>query len=177
MSAPAPADGLAVAVAVAAETAGAATIRARGDGLARALAGRIAYDRFNIGLLDLDAYVFHDAYVTGTNVAGRATGHLRTLDGTVVEAGIRAGGGIAFGDADRDRWLARFPRFGPVLDSGIRAMMAAPVRHDGTVIASLVLASRDPAAYGPEHLALLNRIGEAAAGQIAALAGEREGTP
>ncbi len=152
----------------AADAAAAVSLAELGDALARRLAGHIPFDRFNIGLIDPLRHVFHDAYVQGRNVAGRATGHVRTLDGTVVEAAIQAGGVFQFGDPDRDRWTARFPRFGPVYDSGIRAMMAVPVVAEGRIVASLVFASQDPRAYPPGVVALAGAIGIAVTGPVAA---------
>lgn len=148
-----------VAQAVDAGIAGAATIEALGAALVRALAGRIAFDRLNIGLIDADRYEFLDAYVHGRNVPGRATGHRRTLTGSVVEAAVRAGDGFAFGSSARDEWTARFPGFGPVYDSGIRAMLAVPIRDGGRLAATLVLACGDPRAYGDDAVAAAIAVG------------------
>ena len=153
----------------AADAAAAESLAELGDALVRRLTGHIPFDRFNIGLIDPVPHVFHDAYIQGRNVAGRATGHLRTLDGTVVEAAMRAGGAFQFGDSDRDRWTARFPRFGPVYESGIRAMMAVPMGAEGRIVASLVFASQDPRAYPPGVVALAAAIGIVVAGPVAVL--------
>ncbi|MGE4218033.1 MAG: GAF domain-containing protein [Alphaproteobacteria bacterium] len=147
----------------AADAAAAGTLAELGDALVRRLAGHIGFDRFNIGLIDPVRHVFHDAYVHGRNVEGRSTGHRRTLDGTVVEAAMRAGGAFQFGAADRNAWVTRFPRFGPVYDSGIRSMLAVPMGSEGRTKASLVFASRDPDAYTPETVALAAAIGAAVA--------------
>ena len=149
--------------------AAAETIRELGDYLASWIGKQIGFQRFNIGLIDITENMFIDAYVTGRNVTGRATGHHRTLDGTVVEAAITAGDGIFVG-GDVDVLLKRFPRFGPVLESGMRAMLAAPLRDRGEVIASLVLASDDPDAFDQMALDLVNRAGAAAVARISALA-------
>jgi hypothetical protein len=148
--------------------AAAGNIRELGDYLADWIGRQVGFRRFNIGLIDAVGHMFIDAYVTGQNVAGRATGHHRTLDGTVVEAAIAAGDGIFVG-GDSDALLKRFPRFGPVLESGMRAMLAAPVREEGEVIASLVLASDDPDAFDQPALDLVIRAAEAAAARISAL--------
>lgn len=135
------------------------TLAAFGDALVAALTGRIAFDRLNIGLIDPAGGMFHDAYVYGSNVPGRAVGHLRPLDGTVVEAADRAGDGFCYGADDRAQWVSRFARFGPVFDSGIRAMLAVPLRQAGILSAALVLASRDPHAYGEKELAQAIAVG------------------
>jgi GAF domain-containing protein len=142
-------------------------IRELGDYLAGWLGKAVRFQRFNIGLIDAAEHMFIDAYVTGQNVTGRVTGHRRTLDGTVVEAAITAGDGIFVGGGEA-ALLRRFPRFGPVLESGMRAMLAAPVRDRGEVIASLVLASDDPDAFDQTALDLVNQIGAAAVARIAA---------
>ena len=73
-----------------------------------AVACEVTFDRFNVGLLDLDAYEFIDAYVYGRNVPGRQTGHRRTLEGTVVEAALGSGGVYAGSD---DAIISRRFRF------------------------------------------------------------------
>ena len=144
---------------------GAANFAALGDRLVDFLSPKINFQRFNIGLIDLADHMFVDAYVSGRNVAGRVTGHRRTLDDTVVEAAIAAGEGVFVG-GDVDALLVRFPRFGPVIESGMRAMLAAPLRYEGSVVASLVLASVDPDAFDQAALDLVNRVGAAAVGWI-----------
>ncbi len=145
------------------------TLSAFGDALVAALTGRFAFDRLNIGLIDAAGGVFHDAYVYGSNVPGRATGHLRPLEGTVVEVADRTGDGFCYGADDRAQWVSRFPRFGPVFDSGIRAMLAVPVRRDGILCAALVLASRDPLAYGEKELERAIAVGRSIGPRIMAL--------
>lgn len=139
-----------------------------GSSLAQALAGRIAFDRFNIGLIDAVEHSFFDAFVAGQNVPGRNPGHQRTLHGSVVEAAIQAGDGYYYGNADRQGWLQRFSRFGPVFDSGICAMLAVPLRTDQVVRASLVFASCDPAAYNKQSLAVAVAVGQVVKGRILA---------
>lgn len=155
--------------AVLAATAQAVSLDAFGHGMVTALNGHIAFDRFNIGMIDLSRHLFHDAFVFGHNVSGRTTGHQRTLDQSVVEAAIQDGDGFYFGHEERAQWLNRFPHFGPVLDSGIRAMLAVPVKQAGQVVAALVFASHNPQAYEPESLALAAAVGDAVADRIASL--------
>lgn len=152
----------------------AADIRELGDHLVERLAPLMAFQRFNIGLIDQDRHMFIDAYVSGRNVDGRATGHERTLDGTVVERAIKAGDGAFFG-GDAETLLRDFPRFGPVLESGMRAMMAVPLRQGGRVIASLVLASENQDAFDPGKLAIVRDVGAEVVDRIAVLA--RGGSP
>lgn len=130
----------------------------------------VGFSRFNIGLIDTAEQMFIDAYVSGQNVAGRATGHRRTLNGTVVERAIAAGNGVFIG-GDPETLLRDFPRFGPVLESGMRAMLAVPLRHDGAVIASLVLASENADAFDRDILDLVNLVGAEVVSRIAELRG------
>ena len=131
-----------------------------GDNLVAALSSHIPFDRLNIGLIDPNRYQFKDVYVFGHNVVGRESGHLRTLRNTVVEASIKSGGGYYFGTSKSDEWLRRFPNFGPVLKSGIRSMLSAPVRTNDEIIAALVLAARDPNAYKKGSLELATATAE-----------------
>jgi GAF domain-containing protein len=149
-----------------------ADFQALGDHLVERLSSVMAFQRFNIGLIDPDRYIFTDAYVSGLNVAGRVTGHERTLDGTVVERAIRAGDGAFFG-GDAETLLKDFPRFGPVLESGMRSMMAVPLRGQGRVIAALVLASDREDGFDLAKLKIVQDLGAEIVDRIAALINER----
>ncbi len=140
-----------------------------GDRLAGLLGAVMPIDRMNIGLLDMEGYVFTDAFVTGRNVPGRATGHRRTLSGTVVEAGMRAGGGIVIGGEPVEAIAERFPRLRSTLDTGIRSMLTVALDYEGNPVAALVLASTRPSAYAARDLELVRRVGQAVVGRIMAL--------
>jgi len=148
-----------------------AGFQALGDHLVERLAPLIGFQRFNIGLIDQDRHMFTDAYVSGLNVAGRSTGHERTLDGTVVERAIQAGDGAFFG-GDAESLLRDFPRFGPVLESGMRSMMAVPLRRQGRVIAALVLASEREDGFDVDKIQLVQGLGAEVIERIATLAGD-----
>lgn len=129
------------------------TVDSVGQWLVSELRRSLDFDRFNIGFLDWEQYEFIDAFVHGQNVPGRRTGHRRTLRGTVVEAAVKAGStrdtgesgdtgtGFSMGGDDREALVAAFPLFGPVFDSGIRAMMALPLGDSRQPQVALVLAS------------------------------------
>ena len=141
-----------------------------GDDIARLLGSVMPIDRMNIGLLDMEGYVFTDAYVTGRNVPGRRTGHRRTLSGTVVEAGMKAGGGIVIGDEPVEALVERFPRLKSTLDTGIRSMLTVALEHEGRASAALVLASTKPSAYTARDMEVVRRVGEAIVGRVMRLA-------
>lgn len=147
----------------------AASMEELGDRLAGVLGAVMPIDRMNIGLLDMEGYVFTDAYVTGRNVPGRNLGHRRTLRDTVVEAGMNAGGGIVIGGEPVEAIADRFPRLRSTLDTGIRSMLTVVLEYEGNPVAALVLASTGPSAYTARDLELLRRVGEAIAGRIMAL--------
>lgn len=152
-------------------TSSATTLEEFGCGVVEGLTPHVSFDRFNIGVIDLPRYLFHDEFVFGTNVTGRLRGHQRALDGTVVEAALQAGAGYYFGNSDLQQWLERFPRFEPVFESGIRSMLAVPLRHNDTAVAALVFASTDPNAYGQESLAIAVEVGEVVLARIESLTG------
>jgi len=139
-----------------------------GDDIVSLLGSVMPIERMNIGLLDMEGYVFTDAYVTGRNVPGRETGHRRTLSGTVVEAGMRAGGGIVIG-GPVEALRERFPRLGSTLDTGIRSMLTVALEHEGRASAALVLASTQPSAYTARDLEMVSRVGEAVVGRVMGL--------
>ena len=124
-----------------------------------AVACEVTFDRFNVGLLDLDAYEFIDAYVYGRNVPGRQIGHRRTLEGTVVEAAL-ASGGVYAGSDDVEEMVSRFPGFRPVYESGIKAMAATVVCDGEERIASLVVGSGNPQAFTDATVASMRLIGD-----------------
>ena len=139
----------------------ATTIQELGDGLISVICGKIQFDRLNIGLVDERLRLFEDAYVYGANVAGRQQGNVRTLDGTVVEAAIEAKDGCHFGSTEKQAWIERFPNFGPVFESGMRAMLAVPVTSHDRTVAALVLASSDAQAYDAGSLAIAQAAAQA----------------
>ena len=144
----------------------AATMEELGDRVAGLLGAAMPIDRMNIGLLDMEGYVFTDAYVTGRNVPGRKTGHRRTLSGTVVEAGMREGGGIVLGGEPVEALVECFPRLRSTLDTGIRSMLTVALEHDGKASTALVLASTQPSAYTARDLELVHRVGAAIVDRI-----------
>ena len=147
----------------------AASFEALGSGVVDELRAIMPIDRMNIGLIDIDEYMFTDAFVTGRNVPDRATGHRRTLSATVVEAGMKTDRGIVIGDEPPATLAERFPRLQPTLDTGIRSMLAVALKSKGTVVAALVLASTRPSAYTAEDLELVRRAGAAVIDRIVAL--------
>ena len=149
----------------------AASMEELGDRLAGLLGAVVPIDRMNIGLLDMEDYMFTDAYVTGRNVPGRNLGHRRTLSDTVVEAGMRAGGGIVIGGDPVEAIVERFPRLRSTLDTGIRSMLTVALEHEGNPVAALVLASTRPSAYTAQDLEMVRRVGETIVGGIVALGG------
>ncbi len=152
----------------------AADFQELGDHLVERLTPLVDFQRFNIGLIDETRYMFTDAFVSGQNVAGRAVGHERTLDGTVVERAIQAGDGAFFG-GDVETLLRDFPRFGPVLESGMRSMLAVPLRWRGRVIAALVLASARADGFNAETLRIVQNLGAEVVDRIVVLANETAG--
>ena len=140
-----------------------------GDRVAEELGPLVPLDRMNIGLIELEDYIFIDAYVRGRNVPGRAVGHRRTLADTVVEAGMKAGGGIVIGEASPQRLLERFPRLQSTLDTGIRSMLTVTLESGGKTVAALVLAATRFSAYNHADLELVRGVGAAIVDRIEAL--------
>ena len=150
----------------------AASFEELGRGVADELGAIMPINRLNIGLIDMDGYMFTDAFVAGRNVPGRATGHRRTLSDTVVEAGMRTGGGIVIGHEPLETLAERFPGLQSTLNTGIRSMMAVALESKGEVVAALVLASTLPSAYTADDLAMVRSLGAAIVDRIVAM---REG--
>ena len=147
----------------------AASFEELGNRVAEELSPVVPLDRLNIGLIDPEDYIFTDAFVTGCNVQGRTVGHRRTLTDTVVEAGMKAGGGIVIGDEPPERLAERFPRLQPTLDTGIRSMLTVALESEGKTVAALVLASTRPSAYTNDDLDLARGVGAAIVDRIVAL--------
>ena len=140
-----------------------------GSGIADELGAIIPMDRMNIGLINIDDYLFTDVFVTGRNVPSRPTGHRRTLSATVVEAGMKTGSGIVIGDEPPKTLAERFPGLQSTLDTGIRSMIAVALKSKGEFVAALVLASTRPSAYKAEDLEMVRCIGAAILDRIVAL--------
>ncbi|MEM8974068.1 MAG: hypothetical protein AAGD43_18570 [Pseudomonadota bacterium] len=147
----------------------ASSIEQLGAALVTSLQDFAQFDRLNIGLIDHADYTFRDAFVFGQNVSGRQPVNVRTLDGTVVEAAIQAGGIYVFSHQDLKAWLDQFPRFGPVYESGMRTMLAVMIGPQPLPGAALVLASSKVAAYSTDVLASLHKLAPVLDGKLTEL--------
>ena len=145
----------------------ASSIEQLGETLVGILQTSVQFERLNIGLIDSGAHTFEDAFVYGQNVRGRQLRNVRTLDGTVVEAAMNAGGTFAFAHHDLKAWLERFPRFGPVYESGMRKMLAIMLMNKtGGTDAALVVASIHSVPYSNDEIDGLQRVAEIVAEKL-----------
>lgn len=154
---------------ITAETKSSISFDGLGSIIFRELGTIMPIERMNIGLINIDDYVFTDVFVTGSNLPNRPAGHRRTLRNTVVEASIAAKGPIFIGAEPQKCILTRFPGLQLTFDTGIRSVMAVPVRSKGELIGAIVLASIRSLAYTTEDIDVIYRVSTTVGESIAAI--------
>ena len=123
------------------------------------LNGIIPIERMNIGYINLENYVFTDAFVTGTNIPCRPKGHRRSLHNTVVEASMEAGKPIVIGNEPKSVLIQRFPGLKSTFDTGIQCILAAAVKSKCKFVGAIVLGSVRSLAYNKVDMDLINHVG------------------
>ena len=127
----------------------------------------IPFDRMSVRFLDLEDGTFTDECVAGLDIPDRRRDDPKPLAGTVTEEAVAQRSGVLVADLSPDVLVSRYPGLKPVLEVGIRAVLATPLVSDGEVTAVLMLASVDPGAYSQRHVEIAGRIGERLADAIA----------
>jgi len=128
------------------------------------LAGRLVpSDRIVITTLD-DREHFVARYVSGSALPGREPGERIPLEGSLTEICLSSGETVSWSkSAFPDNYWADCPALRPVLDSGIRAILAIPLSVQNVMFGTLFFTTSEDRAYSEHETSL----GEAVADQIA----------
>ncbi|NQU97741.1 MAG: GAF domain-containing protein, partial [Chloroflexi bacterium] len=119
----------------------------------------ISYDRFVITTMDTDRSIVTNAFVRGAGVPGWEQGQTHALSGSPLETVIgTATGQIVPSEPVSGEAIAHPERVASAV-AGLRSTLATPLLSNGRVIGTMNLESRRPDAYGPQDLALAERVG------------------
>ena len=139
------------------------------DGVARALARVVRFEKVTINSVDPDANTLTDVFQGGLQIDGRPVGESTPLAGTFSASVIEAGTGLLV-QPKREREIAStFPSLMPNVKAGIRSFMAVPLFADDRPVGSLHLRSGQKRAFSDEDLALVERVAEPLARAMAGL--------
>lgn len=127
----------------------------------------IPSSRMSVRLVDLEKGTFTEAFVSGLDIPRRRAGETNELQGTVAGAAVRTRSVVLVGDEPTDITLGRYPSLRPVLDAGIRSVLAVPLIARNETLGALMLASIKLRAYSERHLQLAEMVGDQLANAIA----------
>ena len=127
----------------------------------------LPFDVISITAVDLKQGTATHAYTQERGLRGRVVGKPIPLAGTLTAAVASGGSALALGSDNPGSLVARFPGLAPLVKAGARAVLAAPMVSEGSVLGTLQLTSKDPDAYSNEDLALAQRVADQIAGAIA----------
>ena len=127
----------------------------------------IPFDRISINIINLENKTANMAYITGVEVAGRRSGDIIPLAGTIAEECARTQSSFLFQPESLDEVVNRFPVLLLTFKAGLRSMMSVRLISKDKVIGILHLHSTKPNAYSERDVRLAERIGNQIAGAIA----------
>ena len=133
------------------------------EGFARQVRRLIPFDRIAISISNLGDGTFTNEYVLGVYAEGREKGARVPIEGTMVGYAIEVGDAIIL-QGDLDELSGRFPR---MVGSGLRSVLAAPIRFKDEILGVLHLRSLEPNAYDPHHQDLIRKVADQMAPAIA----------
>lgn len=122
-------------------------------------------DRVSVNIYDSEHDVLVTTYISGQEIGGWEQHALHSLDETPLALVIRERRGVLVGQGENELNLTGSYLAGA--REGLISAMAVPLLHQGDVIGTLGLRSRDPDAYDEVSLSLLERIGTQIAPAVA----------
>ena len=135
--------------------------------LANAIRAVVPFDRMSIRFADLEDGTFTEAYFTGVEIPGHDAGAEVPLEGTITEAAARDRKPIRVGEDLPEVLASRFPGAQAAIESGLRSVLMVPMAPRGQIVPTLMLASKEPAAYTDHHLDLAALAARKIAGPLA----------
>jgi len=127
----------------------------------------IAYDRFVITTVDMDGGTVTNAFVRGAGVNGWQQGRTHELSGSPLETVISKAVALIIRNEPAPDEGGAHPARTANAAAGLQAMLATPLLSNGRVIGTMNLQSERRNAYGPQDLALAERVGAQIANAIA----------
>ncbi|MBU1207506.1 MAG: GAF domain-containing protein [Proteobacteria bacterium] len=136
----------------------------------KAVAKLIPFDRVLInlrGLQEDDSFV---RYVAGIDVPHRRAGEYVSLTGTATAECMRTKSSLLIQPKDEketEEWAARFPKFLPNFEAGIRSAILVPLIAEDQIIGVLSLRTTKVKAYTDQDVRLTESIASQIAGAVA----------
>ncbi len=130
----------------------------------------IPADRIIVTALDADGESFIIRFGSGLEFPERSPGNRMSLKRTVTEAAIKRNGPFVLhvnDPADLEEALEEYPVLEPILDGGIRSVLASPMVSEGRVIGTFHIQSKTPLAYNFSHHELIQQVAAFAASAVA----------
>ena len=127
----------------------------------------IPFDRIAVTFLRQDEGTLNIAYTSGLDVPGWDPTAPIPIEGSIDEQILKTKRGVTFGTKDIQNVVGEFPGLSSMVESGVRAKLAAPVTVRGEVIGVLSFDSLTIDSYTERHLALAERVANQIAGAIA----------
>ena len=120
-----------------------------------------------VTLVDRERGTGVQAYAGGREVRGRGRGEEFPLAGTMSEAVVESRSGLIVDMESLKAVTARFPGLASTFESGVRAIVAAPLISEDRALGVLAFASTEPGVYSQRDVAVAERVAIQIAGAIA----------
>jgi PAS domain S-box-containing protein len=130
---------------------------------AEAVRKLIPFDLILVNLVNQQGGTMTTAYAAGMEVAGRRTGLVVPIAGSVTEQMIRTGAPILFQPESIEEVHNRFPGLVLSFQAGLRSRLSVPLITRSEVIGSMTVWSKQEKAYGERDI----RLAQGVAGQVA----------
>ena len=137
------------------------------EGFAAQVRNVIPFERLVINSIDLDLGTVTTLYQSGEHVPEWAPGVVRSLPNSPTEWVVKNRIGLIFSPDSEQLGQERFLNQAPVLNKGLRWLVAVPLISRNEVIGTLHFRSSDPDAYSERSLELAERVASQIAGAVA----------
>ncbi|MDP6715922.1 MAG: GAF domain-containing protein, partial [SAR202 cluster bacterium] len=127
----------------------------------------LPHDVMSLNLVDWERELYTVAYRHGPVIATRETGKTLPLVGSTTQRVANSLTGVLTNLSDAEFVRENVPGSLPLTTGGFASGIGVPLKSDGVVHSTLMLASYEPSAYNSEHLILAQKIGSQIAGAIA----------
>jgi PAS domain S-box-containing protein len=136
------------------------------DRFAEEVSKLIPLDRICISVLEPEAGIMENAYVSGVEVPDRKAGNSYRLQGSVGEKIMHARKSLLVQTDDQDEIRRYFPNLLTTFQAGLRSMLSVPLISKDQVIGILHIRSLRPKAYTEKEVKLAEEVGNQIAGAI-----------
>jgi len=137
------------------------------DSFARQTKKLIRFDCMHVNMIDVLHRTGTVVFASQEIPLGRPVGDKFSLSRSMTEAMIQAGSGLLRGAESPEAIVTEFPSLASDIEDGVRSFLMAPLFAESSVIGTVSVTSREPDAYSPRDLALIESIAAQIAGTVA----------